>query len=996
MVMKSHLIKFCIDGLFVVACVWLAAGLNSVYAQSSSGKQRSDDAAGLQSIGNQTNSAHTVKKIHDSLQMRPGYTVQVVASEPLIADPVTARLDHKGRLWVVEMPDYPMGPGEGEAPSGKIKILRDRDQDGVFDQATVFADGLLFATGVQPYRNGAFVTLAGKIVFLRDHDGDDKADESIVLFEGFAEQNQQLRANHPTLGPDGLIYVAGGLRGGSVKAIDARYERKAEPVDLRDRDFCFDPEGGWWGSVPGKSQFGVSIDDFGRRFGCSNRNPAMMSVLTLDAVLRDPLLVGRDAIHDVAYSAEKSQVVSQAQAWTTSNLHSGQFSAACGVFAPGWRSGDHEWLLACEPTAYIVQRQKLSREGSVWKSRREARSSEFLSSTDDWFRPVDITAGPQQSVLIVDMARAVIEHPDFMPSELKSRPDQRDGTALGRIWKVAEESVVPRVVSLQTIDDAIKWLKSDSAWQRTSASHFLQEKGEAVLLPLSDLVQDSQGSPAARSRAAWLLNKNGSFSKRHALSLMKSGDARVRALGIHLSKGRPELLENILAMDADADPLVVRQVAVVAGAASDFASSRVRALVNIADRWSSKDEWIRLTVASVDSSLLKELSRQLASQKQMDVRLLTHLVERVGIESPAAAAAIVLAAGPQMTVESILNRRQVELLKAWIRGVRRSRQAVSKVVAALPEDQRIEFHELASHALKTAQTSTVPADLRAASLLLASDFGQVKSPLRELVRDTASPDLRAVALPLNLRNDSEWTRDYLVQNLTGMTMTVRSAAVAACVRRVDDVKWFLQEIEAGEIPRTVVDPATAKKLRQHPDAVVKAAAGRLLATDPNRAKVLKRYAGSATVLGNATVGKNLFKEHCSACHQVGGVGTNVGPDISDSRTKTPQALLTSILDPNAAIDAAFIQHRVLTVDGRVLDGLLVGDADNTVILQQKGGKRAVIPRDEIERLQAPGVSLMPEGFEETLSPGKMSDLLSYLKNWRYLDGAIPGDIPGRN
>jgi len=216
------------------------------------------------------------------------------------------------------------------------------------------------------------------------------------------------------------------------------------------------------------------------------------------------------------------------------------------------------------------------------------------------------------------------------------------------------------------------------------------------------------------------------------------------------------------------------------------------------------------------------------------------------------------------------------------------------------------------------------------------------------------------------------------------------------VRRVEDVKWFLQQIEAGEIPRTVVDPATAKKLRQHPDAAIKSAANRLLATDPNRAKVLKKYAASAGALGDATTGRKLFKEHCSACHQVGGVGTNVGPDISDSRTKTPAALLTSILDPNAAIDAAFIQHRVLTLDGRILDGLLVGEENDAVTLQQKGDKRVTIARDDIERLQAPGVSLMPEGFEEVLDPSKMSDLLSYLKNWRYLDGAIPGKIPGRD
>jgi len=992
--MKNHLFLFCAYGWILVSCCYLGFGLAPVRAQGNG--QGSGDVADTRQTDEHTDSAHTVRQMADSLQVRPGYSVQAVASEPLIADPVTARLDHRGRLWVVEMPDYPLGPGEGEAPRGRIKILDDTNQDGVFDQATVFANGLLFATGVQPYRDGAFVTLAGKIVFLRDRDGDNQADETVVLFEGFAEQNQQLRANHPTLGPDGLIYVAGGLRGGSIKAIDARYEPRAEPVDLRDRDFCFDPEGGWWGSVPGKSQFGVSIDDFGRRLGCSNRNPAMMSALTLDAVLRDPLLVGRDAIHDVAFSAEKSQVVSRAQAWTTSNLHSGQFSAACGVFAPGWHSGGNEWLLACEPTAYVVQRQKLSREGSVWKSRREPGGSEFMSSSDTWFRPVDITAGPQQSVLIVDMARAVIEHPDFMPTELKSRPDQRDGTELGRIWKVAEKSAAPNTVSLQTTEDAIKWLNSQSAWQRASASQYLLEKGKAGLKPLSDLVLDDQSGPAARSRAAWLLNNNGALSNQHAIVLMKSDDERLRALGIRFSQGRPALLKNMLAMAADTDPLVVRGVAAEAGSASDFAPSRVQALAKIAEQWSSKDDWIRLTLASADRSLLKALSHKIASKKQMDVLLLKHLVERIGIESPVDSVVIVLAAGVLGDQGSVLNRRQVELLNAWVWGVRKSRQTVAKVIADLPEHQRVGLQSLVSRTLQTARAATVSADTRAACLLLAADFGQVNTPLRELVSDASPPDLRAAALPLNLRIDPEWTRDYLVQNVTGMTMTVRSAAVSACVRRVEDVKWFLQQIEAGEIPRTVVDPATAKKLRQHPDAAIKSAANRLLATDPNRAKVLKKYAASAGALGDATTGRKLFKEHCSACHQVGGVGTNVGPDISDSRTKTPAALLTSILDPNAAIDAAFIQHRVLTLDGRILDGLLVGEENDAVTLQQKGDKRVTIARDDIERLQAPGVSLMPEGFEEVLDPSKMSDLLSYLKNWRYLDGAIPGKIPGRD
>ena len=974
----------------LLSCLWLQCGTGWVKAQNTVGVTDRHQA------GQQASGEHTVADLLESLQLRPGYTIQAIATEPLIADPVTARLDLEGRLWVVEMPDYPVGPGDGEAPSGRIKILDDTDHDGIFDRSTVFAKGLLFATGVQPYRDGAFVTLAGKIAFLRDRDGDDQADETVVLFEGFAEQNQQLRANHPTLGPDGLIYVAGGLRGGSIKAIDPRYDFHTEPVDLRDRDFCFDPDGGWWGAVPGKSQFGVTIDDFGRRLGCSNRNPAMMSVLTLDAVGRDPLLVGRDAIHDVALSAERSQVVSRAEAWTTSNLHSGQFSAACGVFAPGWYEQGQEWLLACEPTAYIVQRQRLSREGSVWKSRREEQESEFLSSTDTWFRPVDITAGPQTSVLIVDMARAVIEHPDFMPSELKSRPDQRDGTALGRIWKVARESAKPDLVRLQTAGDAIKWLKSDSAWQRASASQFLLEKSESAMKPLSALVLDDEADSAARSRAAWLLERNGALSKPHVVAMMESSDARLRALGVRLSGGRAELLKDVLAMAGDTDPLVARIVAAEAGSASDFQSERVSALVNIAGPWSSTDDWIRQTVASADRPLLEKICEQMARVNRIDLRLLRHLVERIAIQSPQNSAAFVIADGTRDTYESLLNVRQIELLKSWVRGLKKSRQSVLKVMSGLPENPKAGLQSLVSRLMGTAQGTMVPADQRAACLLLAADFGQVKAPLRELVSDSSPAALRAVALPLNLRIDPEWTRDFLVQHLTGMTMTVRSAAISASVRRVEDATWFLQQIESGAIPRTVVDPATAKKLKQHPDAVVKSAAGRLLATDPNRAKVLKLYAGSASTLGDAKVGKNLFKEHCSACHQIEGVGTNVGPDISDSRTKTPAALLTSILDPNSAIDAAFIQHRVLTIDGRVLDGLLVGEANASVTLQQKGGKRVTIPRGDIERLQAPGVSLMPEGFEEILNPEKMSDLLSYLKNWRYLDGSIPGKIPGRD
>ncbi len=143
--------------------------------------------------------------------------IQIVAAEPEVVDPVAIRFDEDGRLWVVEMRDYPHGPKDGERPQSQIRVLDDRNGDGRYETTTTFADGLLFATGVQPWRGGVFVTLAGKVIYLKDTDGDGRADQEETWFTGFAQENSQLRANHPTLALDGKIYVAGGLRGGSIQ-----------------------------------------------------------------------------------------------------------------------------------------------------------------------------------------------------------------------------------------------------------------------------------------------------------------------------------------------------------------------------------------------------------------------------------------------------------------------------------------------------------------------------------------------------------------------------------------------------------------------------------------------------------------------------------------------------------------------------------------------------------------------------------------------------------
>src|SRR5436305_11292520 len=139
--------------------------------------------------------------------------IELAAAEPEVIDPVAVRFDEDGRMWVVEMRDYPLGnPNKGGEPLSRIRVLEDKDNDGIFETATTFADKLLFITGLQPWKGGVFVTLSGRLAYMKDTDGDGRADVDETWFEGFAEQNSQLRANHPRLALDNWIYVAHGLR----------------------------------------------------------------------------------------------------------------------------------------------------------------------------------------------------------------------------------------------------------------------------------------------------------------------------------------------------------------------------------------------------------------------------------------------------------------------------------------------------------------------------------------------------------------------------------------------------------------------------------------------------------------------------------------------------------------------------------------------------------------------------------------------------------------
>jgi putative membrane-bound dehydrogenase-like protein len=423
----------------------------------------------------------------------PDLRVELVAAEPDVISPVAIAFDTAGRMFVAEMMDYPLGP-EG----GQIRCLEDRDGDGRFEAATVFAAKLPYPNGVLPWNGGVLVTAAPDILFLKDTDGDNHADERRVILTGFGKGNQQLRVNGLMWGLDNWVYGANGRSDGEVRG-----------VSLRGHDFRFRPATGEFETLAGRSQFGLARDEWGNRFLSWNTTAVRHEVIPERYLLRNPNFSGTEGVFDITERGDSGEVFALTPVPLTFNKEStSHFNALAGLTI--YRGDAH----VGETLRNLVHRRRLVPDGPTFVAKRVERGKEFLASTDPWFHPVNFANGPDGALYIVDFYRQFVEHPHYVPEKLRDSQPWRTGAEHGRIWRIVnrKEEIQRRAPKLDQASpvELVAHLKDSNPWWRDTAQRLLVEERARETIPLLKTVL-RETNPLPAVHALWILEELGAL-----------------------------------------------------------------------------------------------------------------------------------------------------------------------------------------------------------------------------------------------------------------------------------------------------------------------------------------------------------------------------------------------------------------------------------------------------------------------------------------------------
>lgn len=966
-----------------------------------------------------------------TFQLPADLDVQLVAAEPDVADPVHISWDESGRMFVCEMGDYPIEPA-----GGHIRMLEDTDGDGRVDKSGIFAADLHYPTSTLPYRGGVLVSAAPDILFLKDTDGDGKADVRKALFTGFGEGNQQLRVNSLIWGLDGWVYGCNGRSDGDVICVgmvdgDLPPNATRDPVSIRGRDFRFHPELGIIEPTAGFSQFGHAFDDFGNRFLSWN-------TVHIRHVAIDPLRLGpsghlspQEACTEIADHGSTGRVYPASTTTKRFNAEEpGFFNASCGLTIYRGDALPEEYrgnAFVCEPLSNLVHRDILKPDGVTFVASRAPteQQSEFLTSTDSWFRPVNLTTGPDGALYVIDFYRELVEHPQFVANvEARERTDFRKGHEYGRIWRIVEKGAKPSRWpdwTKASTDQLVDRLGDSNAWNRETAHRLLigGGAGEAQALDASlssrlGRLASSASSASTRLHALWILARlsdstfyprlltsvfrgESAIAKTHAV--MSSINRREDSLWVVSEQNCHDLLKLLYSQDA-----TVRLQAVIAicelGAERNGKSvfdefelhSALRHLWKTEGHgvwlktaaFSTRDASFAQRAESVCDRLMRAVAEEIAESPAPSTTSETDFLEALGercarsryVQEPARAVRRLNAQATRSAAMAILTGA-MRVARDGKSDARLYDPKAVNVNLAFPA-----MFDMLDAAVATAgDAAATNADRAVAIRLLGvAEASRTLPVLTMLLESDPSVDIRVAAIRALANFSDETVAAALLDQWPHSTPQVRRTLLDVLLARRDFAAAIVDAIEGESLSPADFDNVNTERLKRICTPAQLARVEKLLSRriDANRAQVVNDHQSVLTLTGDPDQGAKLFVQNCRTCHAIQGQGNRIGPDLASVARRPPADILTEILDPSRNVAPDGMNYVVGVKDGRVLAGLLAGENSESITLRRADGEDS-IARSDIEELRNTGRSLMPEGFEKNLSPQDFANLLAFLR-----------------
>lgn len=868
------------------------------------------------------------------IQLDGDYEVQLVAAEPLVLDPVEATWDEKGRLFVADMRDYPLGPpNPGDPWLSRIQLLIDENGDGRMDKAVTFADHLDNVQGLLPYDGGLIATTRSQILFLKDTDGDNQADLIKPLIRGFNPKHSQLQVSAPRWGPDGCVHFNNGLDAREIYSANPKMDdgegkinqaAGAQPsssivhplsssVSVAGSNFKWDPKTGEITPTGGKGQYGGAFDDWGHHFYCSNRNPLMFTVMPYEAMQRNPH-AGITQVHeDIATPGAETRVYPLQITHTTADAHAGTNTACSGLgvyrghLMPELKNN----VFVPDPTGQLVTRYKVEPNGASLKATRVGDRTEFFRSSDEWCRPVNFTTGPDGAIYICDIYRRWIDHARFFPEEFVKTHDMRQGENHGRIWRVVPKgtksgAVVSTAPHRQSLTEHPERALLFRILQTYDSGNMSKPKEISFRAKsIADHPEDEWIAKAVLSSSEYTeghvlkeVLQSSNFTKQ--FSPVRSATIRAFAAGAIITGDPGDAAASITCINLFKGEFLWWKAALLQGLEDGFSKGF---------NFSEKSLAALFAKSNLDAYGSRFVRAEMESAAQETAALQTKIDTIIAdSKSPL---------DQRLSVLPLLSSRK------WA--------AVEPV-------------------MKNLLTSNQPTELTIAAVALLKKFSAIStSPLIYELLPKAGPALK---------------RDLV----TLLTANATSALE------------LFKRMEKGEFPTAWVDVEKRWAYQRGKGEMAELAKKLFGEANSNRAAVVTAYLDAAKKPGDAQKGQQIFATICIACHRHGQLGVDVGPPLSDVKVKPPEGLLTDILDPNRMFEARWSAYAIETKDGRTLSGLIANETSDSVELVMMGGAKETLSRSAIKDMKSLDRTLMPEGLEAAITQEQMSDLMAFLRS----------------